>query len=145
MLLGGLFQAWRSVCRGGAAILLTGERVACFSGARACRWLRVVCVPDEKASIAQVNERLPARKTEPPLPINKWRKLAWRHTSMQCFAIEGLTRTDRECRGSGDAQRALCISTCDAIEATTSISRARHGYTTATSHCYVGVITTKKS
>ena len=32
MLLGGLFQAWRNVCRGGAAILLTGERVACFSG-----------------------------------------------------------------------------------------------------------------
>ena len=32
MLLGGLFQAWRSVCRGGASDLLTGERIACFSG-----------------------------------------------------------------------------------------------------------------
>ena len=69
MLLGGLFQAWRNVCRGGAAILLTGERVACFSGvARACRWLRVVCA-GRKASIAQANERVPAQKTErrPPL------------------------------------------------------------------------------
>ena len=32
MLLGGLFQEWRSVCRGGASDLLTGERIACFSG-----------------------------------------------------------------------------------------------------------------
>ena len=32
MLLGGLFQAWRSVCRGGASDLPTGERVVCFSG-----------------------------------------------------------------------------------------------------------------
>ena len=68
MLLGGLFQAWRNVCRGGAAILLTGERVACFSGvARACRWLRVVCA-GRKASIAQVNERLPARNCASPTP-----------------------------------------------------------------------------
>ena len=32
MLLGGLFQTWRSVCRRGASDLLTGERVVWFSG-----------------------------------------------------------------------------------------------------------------
>ena len=32
MLLDGLFQAWRSVCRAGASDLPTGERVVCFSG-----------------------------------------------------------------------------------------------------------------
>ena len=49
MLLGGLFQAWRSVCRGGASDLPTGERVVCFSGV--CPRVPLVialCVPDEK-------------------------------------------------------------------------------------------------
>ena len=65
MLLGGLFQAWRSVCRGGASDLLTGERVACFSGvcARACRWLRVVCVPDEKRVLCAGQRTGASRKT----------------------------------------------------------------------------------
>ena len=56
MLLGGLFQAWRNVGRGGAAILLTGERVACFSGVcPRVPLLRVVCA-GRKASIAQAND-----------------------------------------------------------------------------------------
>ena len=49
MLLGGLLQAWRSVCRGGASDLLTGERIACFSGV--CPRVPLgyaLCVPDEK-------------------------------------------------------------------------------------------------
>ena len=48
MLLGGLFQAWRSVCRGGASDLPTGERCVFQRRVPARAAGYALCVPDEK-------------------------------------------------------------------------------------------------